>query len=126
MEALNRLLEGLRRNRGDLRLNVNDFSGWSVGNRFYPLLYMLTRVDHARDWDSDIELSNHMLGSKSRLHLHHIFPKSLLYKHGYERREVNALSQFYFLDTRHQYLKVSNRDPSAVSRRILSQASRAP
>ena len=112
-EGLNRLLEGLRRNRGDLRVNPGDFSGWSIGTRFYPLLYMLTRVHHAKDWDSGIDLSNHMLGSKSRLHLHHIFPKSLLYEdeHGYERQEVNALANFTFL-TQETNLKVSNRNPA--------------
>ena len=109
--GLNRLLEGLRRNRGDLRVNPGDFYGWSVGSRFYPLLYMLTRVHHAKDWDTGIELSNHMLGSKSQLHLHHIFPKSLLYKKGYKRQEVNALANFTFL-TQETNLKVSNRKPA--------------
>ena len=110
-EGLNKLLEGLRRNRGDLKVNAGDFSGWSVGTRFYPLLYLLTRVHHAKDWDTGIELSNHMLGSKSRLHLHHIFPKSLLYGKGYQRQEVNALANFTFL-TQETNLKVSNRDPA--------------
>src|SRR5690606_10357770 len=42
--ALDRLIEQLRRDRGDLRLRANDFIGWSRGARFYPLTYMLTRV----------------------------------------------------------------------------------
>ena len=109
--ALPRLLEGLRRSRGNLRINPEDFSSWSVGARFYPLLYMLTRVHHAKDWDTGIELSNHMLGRRSRLHLHHIFPKSLLYEEGYQRHEVNALANFTFL-TEETNLKVSNRDPA--------------
>ena len=81
--GLDRLLEGIRRNRGDLRVTPNDFSGWSKGARFYPLLYMLTRVRHAKDWDTDVELSNHMLGNLNSLQIHHIFPKSLLYRHEY-------------------------------------------
>ena len=113
--GLDRLLEGVRRQRGDLRVSPNDFSGWSKGARFYPLLYMLTRVHHAEDWDSGIELSNHMLGSLNRLELHHIFPKSLLYEHGYERHEVNALANFTFL-TQDTNLKVSNRDPAEYIR----------
>ena len=109
--GLERLLEGLRQDRGDLTISPNDFSGWSVGARFYPLLYMLTRVYHAQDWEMGIELSASMLGKNSRLHLHHIFPKSLLYKHGYGRHEVNALANFTFL-TEETNLKVSNRDPA--------------
>ena len=52
-----------------------------------------------------------MLGNKSRLHLHHIFPKSLLYEKGYQRQEVNALANFTFL-TQETNIKVSNRDPA--------------
>ena len=108
---LERLIEALRRNRGDLKIASNDFTGWSVGSRFYPLLYMLTRVNHSKDWCTGIELSAHMLGKLNSLQLHHIFPKSLLYKHGYRRNEVNALANFTFL-TQDCNLKVSNRVPA--------------
>ena len=72
--GLNRLIEGLRRNRGDLKITANDFTGWSVGARFYPLLYMLTRVNHSKNWCDNIELSAHLLGKLSHLQIHHIFP----------------------------------------------------
>ena len=109
--ALERLIERLRRNRGDLRMTSSDFTGWSIGARFYPLLYMLTRTYHSRDWCSGIELSNHMLGKLSHLQLHHIFPKSKLNNYGYQRSEVNALANFTFL-TQECNLEVSNRDPA--------------
>ena len=109
--ALERLLERLRRNRGNLRVTPDDFSGWSIGARFYPLLYMLTRTHHSRDWCSGIELSNHMLGKLSHLQLHHIFPKSKLNSKGYQRSEVNALANFTFL-TQECNLEVSNQDPA--------------
>lgn len=118
--GLTRLIEGLSRNRGDLKVNPGDFSGSSIGARFYPLLYMLTRVHHAKDWDTGIELSNHMLGSKSRLHLHHIFPKSLLYKSGYQRQQVNALANFTFL-TQDTNIRVSNRDPAEYIPEFISK-----
>ena len=109
--ALERLLERLRRNRGNLRVTPSDFYGWSIGARFYPLLYMLTRTHHSRDWCSGIELSNHMLGKLSHLQLHHIFPKSKLNNDDYQRSEVNALANFTFL-TQECNLEVSNRDPA--------------
>ena len=109
--GLNRLIGALRQNRGDLRLNANDFIGWSTAARFYPLLYMLTRVHHALDWDTGVELANEMLGKLNRLQVHHIFPKALLYKNGYSRAEVNAIGNFTFL-TQDTNLKVSDRDPS--------------
>jgi hypothetical protein len=109
--ALDRLIEQLRQQRGDLRLRANDFLGWSRGARFYPLLYMLTRVHQARDWDSGVALNKYLLGSHTNLHMHHIFPKALLYKHGYSKAEANALANFTFL-TQETNLKVSDRDPA--------------
>ncbi len=58
----------------------------------------------------DSEGPNNMLGRLSSLQIHHIFPKSLLYKAGYARPEVNAIANFTFL-TQETNLKVSNRDP---------------
>ncbi len=109
--ALDHLIALLRQNRGDLRLQSHDFMGWNKGARFYPLLYMLTRVYHARDWDTGVELSNHLLGHLSRLELHHIFPKALLYKHDYGRPEANALANFSFL-TQETNLLISDRPPA--------------
>ena len=109
--GLDRLIGTLRRNRGNLRIAPQDLIGSTIGARFYPLLYMLTRVYHGRDWDTGVELSNHMLGSLSSLQVHHIFPKSRLYEFGYERNDVNALANFTFL-TQDTNLLVSNRDPA--------------
>ena len=109
--GLDRLIQALRRNRGDLRITPDDFLGWSKASRFYPLLYMMTRVHHALDWDTGVELDNHMLGKLNSLQVHHIFPKSLLYKNGYSRADVNAIGNFTFL-TQDTNLKVSDRDPS--------------
>lgn len=108
--ALEQLIAQLRRDRGDLRIQPNDFAGWSVGSRFYPMLYLLTRVCNAQEWESGIPLSAHLLGALTSLQVHHIFPKSLLYKHGYDRSEVNAIANFTFL-TQATNLKVSNRKP---------------
>jgi hypothetical protein len=109
--ALDRLIAQLRQNRGDLTVHPTDFSGWSQGARFYPLLYMLTRVWHAKDWDMGVELSSHLLGRLSRLELHHIFPKARLRQHGYSLAYVNAIANFTFL-TKETNLLVSDRDPA--------------
>lgn len=92
--ALDKLIALLRQIRGDLSLKPEDFLGWSRGARFYPLLYMLTRVCHAADLESGIELSNHLLGHLQTLQVHHIFPKKILYEHGYDRPQVNAIANF--------------------------------
>lgn len=109
--ALDRLIQKLRQDRVALTVSAQDFWGWSRGARFYPLLYMMTRVSRCRDWGSGLELSANLLGRYSRLEVHHIFPKALLYRHGYNRSEVNAIANFTFL-TRETNEIVSDRDPA--------------
>lgn len=109
--ALDNLISLLREDRGDLRLTESDFAGSTKGNRFYPLLYMMTRVCHARDWGSGDELSSHLLGNLAALQVHHIFPKKVLYAAGIPKREVNAIANFTFL-TQETNLEVSSRDPA--------------
>jgi hypothetical protein len=108
--ALDLLIALLRQTRGDLRLQADDFHGWSKGARFYPLLYMLTRVYRAKDWESGNELSSHLLGHLQTLQVHHIFPKKVLYKRQYSRPDVNAIANFTFL-TQSANLLISDRGP---------------
>ncbi|MCC6484742.1 MAG: DUF262 domain-containing protein [Armatimonadetes bacterium] len=107
---LDDLINGLRASRGDLRIDPVDFSGSSLGARFYPMLYMLTRVYGARDWDTGLELSENLLGKFSSLHVHHIFPKAQLYKRGYCRSDVNAVANFCF-QTQDSNLGIGDRLP---------------
>lgn len=109
--ALERLIEQLRIWRGTLEVRPQDFGGWSLGARFYPMLYLLTRVYGARDWGTGLALSANLLGKLNTLQVHHIFPKARLYKHGYSRPEVNALANFCFL-TQDTNLVISDRDPA--------------
>jgi hypothetical protein len=109
--ALDRLMAQLRQNRGDLNVQPNDFLSWGRGARFYSLLYMMTRVHHAKDLDSGLELRALLLGHLMRLELHHIFPKAKLYKGGdYAKAEVNSLANFLFL-TQETNLQISDKDP---------------
>jgi hypothetical protein len=109
------LIDELRSSRGDLRVRPNDFVAWSRGARFYPLQYMLTRINRARDWGNGLELNHQLLGYQSALELHHIFPKARLYAAGYNRPEVNSLANFAFL-TMETNREVTDRFPHEYMR----------
>jgi hypothetical protein len=124
-DPIARLVANLRQQRGDLRVQPGDFRVWSRGARFFPILYMLTRIDGARDWGTGEQLDRHALGRHTDLEIHHIFPKRVLYDAGYARPEVNAIANFTFLsqetnrsisDTApHEYLpELMARHPGAV------------
>lgn len=107
-EQIQALTNALRSERGTLELTAQDFhASWS-NNRFYPLLYMLTRVCGARDLIKNIPLSMNLLGNP--LEKHHIFPKARLYRAGRSRRDVNRLANFAFL-TRDSNREISDALP---------------
>lgn len=108
--GLDKLLEQLRLWHGGLRAEPGHFTGWSLGARFYPVLYLLTRMGAARDWGTGLPLKASLLGKMNRLEVHHIFPKAQLYKRKYRKSEVNALANFCFL-TKDTNLDISDRLP---------------
>lgn len=109
-ETLDALIDQVRQMRPDLAVVPSDFIGSTINARFYPLLYMLTRVCQSRDLASGIVLNAHLLGRQNRLEVHHIFPKAMLYKAGYPKSEVNALANFTFL-TRETNNTISDQAP---------------
>lgn len=108
--GLDKLLEQMRLWHGGLRVEPGHFTGWSLGARFYPVLYLLTRMGQARDWGTGLALKADLLGKMSRLEVHHIFPKAQLYKRKFRRPEVNALANFCFL-TKDTNLDIRDRLP---------------
>ena len=112
---LDGLLEQLRLWHGGLRTEPGHFSGWSLGARFYPVLYMLTRMGDSRDLCSGLPLKHGLKGKTNRLEVHHIFPKSRLYERGYRRDQVNALANFCFL-TQDCNRRIANRLPEEYFR----------
>lgn len=108
--GLDKLLDQLRLWHSGLRAEPGHFTGWSMGARFYPVLYLLTRMGEAKDWGTGIALKASLLGKMNRLEVHHIFPKAQLYKRHYRRPEVNALANFCFL-TKDTNLVISDKLP---------------
>ncbi|HTK67704.1 MAG TPA: DUF262 domain-containing protein [Pseudonocardia sp.] len=107
------LIASLKRWRGgNISIDAQDFEGLGRGSRFYPLLYLLTRVHDARDFTTGMPINQ----PDASLHVHEIFPKALLYKHGYSRSEVNAVANFGFLSAASSE-RINKRGPSDYLRR---------
>ena len=117
IDGLIRRLEQWR--GGNLVLADHDFGGSTLGARFYPLLYLLTRVGGARDFDSGLALHAEMLGKLTGLQVHHIFPKAYLYKHGYAQNQVNAIANFCFL-TQNTNIRIGAKPPQQYLSQVKS------
>ena len=111
-DGVDGLIDELAQWRGSLAVRPDDFVSSSIGARFYPLMYILTRVNDARDLQNGLSLSHGMLGLRSKLHVHHIFPKKRLYDAGYNRSQVNALANFCFLTAESNW-HIGAADPAA-------------
>ena len=108
---LDGLIQEIERVRGgNLVISPNDFKVNTMGSRFYPLLYLLTRVGSAQDLLTGITLQKQLLGNLSSLQVHHIFPKKVLKDAGFRRGEINAVANFCFL-TQESNLIISKREP---------------
>jgi len=110
-QGLDGLIGVLARSRGgSLDIAPSDFTAMGLGSRFYPLLYLLTRVGLAQDFGNGLPLKQQLLGKLASLQVHHIFPKRVLYDYGYSKSEVNAIANFCFL-TQESNLYISKREP---------------
>ncbi|WP_444913320.1 GmrSD restriction endonuclease domain-containing protein [Microbulbifer sp. PAAF003] len=120
-KGLDGLIHELKLWRGGLRILPENFTGWSRGTRFYAMLYLLTRVGEAMDWGLNIPLKKGLLGQNSSLEVHHIFPRALLKKHGYDKTEINAIANFCFL-TKNTNIKISDSAPEVYFEEIEKRA----
>ncbi|QLH23647.1 DUF262 domain-containing protein [Streptomyces sp. Rer75] len=108
--GVNGLIKVLRHSRGHLEIRPDDFMASTMGSRFYPLLYLLTRVHESQDFVSGVPLKDNLLGRLSSLQVHHIFPKAKLRQYGYTSNEINSVANFCFL-TQGTNLKIGAKSP---------------
>ncbi len=94
-DGLERLLKLSRREQWLRDVRPDDLDAATRGATFYMLIYLLTRIGEARDWDDGNKLNRGLLGKMHQLELHHIFPKRRL-RGEFETAEINALANFCF------------------------------
>jgi hypothetical protein len=105
------LIGSLERWRGgNLVIDGQDFAGSGQGARFYPLLYLLTRVYGARDFGTGLPLQSQRQDYPASLQVHHVFPKAALQAAGYARSQLSAVANLCFL-TRETSLVIGKREP---------------
>ena len=122
--GLDSLIQVVAQTRGgSLNISAADFKVNTMGSRFYPLLYLLTRVTLAQDLYSGIPLHKELLGKLSDLQVHHIFPKKVLRSNGYKRGETNAVANFCFL-TQESNLYISKREPKDYFNELINTLGR--
>lgn len=118
--GLDKLIQQFRLWHGSMKVEPAHFIGWSLGSRFYSVLYMLTRMGEAKDWGTGLPLKSSLLGKMNKLEVHHIFPKARLYKLNHSKSSVNALANFCFL-TKDTNLDISATLPEKYFEKVESE-----
>lgn len=124
------LLNNMLQQRGRLKVEPQDLEGQGTGSRFYPLAYIVARSRGALDWFTGMKLYNSNIGKSYGLEDHHIFPQSVLYKSGYEKRNskhrkiVNEIANRAFM-TKKANLRASNALPEKYFSQVITKFPKA-
>ena len=118
-DPIETLLRNLRQSQGDRRVTHENFDLNYTRARFYPLLYIMSRIRDARDWSTGNRLRHHSLGDHTNLELHHIFPRAYLRRHGISANDTNNLGNIAF-QTRETNRALGARAPSEYMPEVAS------
>ncbi|MCP3963399.1 MAG: DUF262 domain-containing protein [bacterium] len=109
------LEQAILRERGRLTLEASDLVGAGITSAVARFSYVLARAREARDWFTGIRLYDKAVGKRNGLESHHIFPRAVLYKAGFDpsadTKVVNELGNRAFL-TRKANRKIAAAPPS--------------
>ena len=105
------LLRNLRQSQGERNVTHENFDLNYTRARFYPLLYIMSRIRDARDWGTGNRLRHHSLGDRTNLELHHIFPTAYLRRYGISASHTNNLGNITF-QTRETNRALGDRAPA--------------
>ena len=118
----NSLLDQIVDQRGRKNVSANDFEGRGTSHPLYKMSFILSKARGAVDWFNGIALGN-QVGDRYRIHSHHIFPQSILYKSGFDSNNhvhiqlVNAIANRAFI-TGETNLNISNKLPEEYLREV--------
>jgi len=99
------LIGRLRRWRRSLTIKPDDLQGAGKGARYYPLVYLVSRVLGARDFATGEEVA-----TASGLQVQPLFSKAVLSRAGYRPAEINAIANFVLV-TPESAAEVARRRP---------------
>lgn len=114
------LLQPMQTQFGRLHIEVPDLVGRGARSPLFSLAFLALKAGGAKDWDSRLGIS---LTHQGRLHFiqyHHIFPKSLLKKAGYEKSEINEIANMAFISGGTNR-RISNKEPSVYIPEIIKK-----
>jgi len=110
----------LRQQLGRVNVEEADFVGRGVQSPLFATAFLAFKDAGAKDWISGLGLSMHHQGKMHDIEYHHIFPKSLLAHHGYEKAQINEIANLAFISGRANR-KILNKEPKLYLPTIIAE-----
>jgi len=104
------LMDALKQRFGRLHVEAADLKGRGQRSALFSLAYLALKHAGAKDWKTGLGLSLTHQGNYHYIEFHHIFPKSILQRAGYEKSEINEIANMAFVSGRVNR-NISNRKP---------------
>ncbi len=114
------LIDQLKSHVKKLEVEPIDIAGKGINSPFFSMMYFVMHQRGVRDWTTGLALSDKHTGVTHQIQYHHIFPKSLLKKAGYEKREINELSNMAFIGGRTNR-QVLNHAPAEYLEQVIAK-----
>jgi hypothetical protein len=96
-KSLPDLLNQLRLHVKKFDVDEDDLTNKGIRSPFFSMLYFVLRQNGAKDWWSGLKLSDKHAGTAHKIQYHHIFPKAVLHKDKYEKKEINEIANMAFI-----------------------------
>jgi hypothetical protein len=114
------LLEPIKRVFGRLDVQPTDLAGRPARSPLFPLAYLALRARGAKDWQTGLGIALGARGRQHAIQYHHIFPKAVLKKHGYEQGEINEIANLAFISGRTNQ-RIGKKPPSEYFPQIVKE-----
>jgi hypothetical protein len=95
---------------GRLHIEPSDLVGRGANSPLFSTAFLALKAMGAKDWYSGLRISLTHQGKLHYIQYHHIFPKSLLAKAGYEKAEINEIANMAFISGGANR-RISNKEP---------------
>lgn len=114
----------LRQQLGRLHVEPQDFAGRGARSPLFSASYLALKANGATDWLSGLGLSLTHQGKMHYIEYHHIFPKSLLAAHGYEKADINEIANMAFISGKANR-RILNKEPAVYLPDVIKQRGEA-
>jgi len=114
------LVVPIKQTYGRLHVEPGELKGRGIRSPLFGMMYLALKFGGAKDWKTGLGLSLAHQGTQHYIEYHHIFPKSLLKKAGYEKSEINAIANMAFISGRSNR-SISNKKPVDYLPKIVGQ-----